>query len=47
MKGLCSKIKVKKRKTFKKSNDMSKRSYLQFLKKRDKSKSKTPVDDIA
>ena len=46
MKGLSSKIKVKKRKTFKKSNDMSKRSYLQFLKKRDKSKSKTPVDDI-
>ena len=43
MKGLSSKIKVKKRKTFKKSNDMSKRSYLQFLKKR---KSKTPVDDI-
>ena len=46
MKGLSSKIKVKKRKTFKKSNDMSKRSYLQFLKKRGKSKSKTPVDDI-
>jgi len=46
MKGLSSKIKVKKRKTFKKSNDMSKRSYLQFLKKRSKSKSKTPVDDI-
>ena len=43
MKGLSSKIKVKKRKTFKKSNDMSKRRYLQFLKKR---KSKTPVDDI-
>lgn len=46
MKGLSSKIKVKKRKTFKKSNDMSKRRYLQFLKKRGKSKSKTPVDDI-
>ena len=46
MKGLSSKIKVKKRKTFKKSNDMSKQSYLQFLKKRGKSKSKTPVDDI-
>ena len=46
MKGLSSKIKVKKRKTFKKSNDMSKRKYLEFLKKRDKSKSKTPVDDI-
>ena len=46
MKDLSSKIKVKKRKTFKKSNDMSKRSYLQFLKKRGKSKSKTPVDDI-
>ena len=46
MKGLSSKIKVKKRKTFKKSNDMSKHSYLQFLKKRGKSKSKTPVDDI-
>ena len=43
MKSLSSKIKVKKRKTFKKSNDMSKRSYLQFLKKR---KSKTPVDNI-
>ena len=43
MKGLSSKIKVKKRKTFKKSNDMSKHSYLQFLKKR---KSKTSVDDI-
>lgn len=46
MKDLSSKIKVKKRKTFKKSNDMSKQSYLQFLKKRGKSKSKTPVDDI-
>lgn len=46
MKSLSSKIKVKKRKTLKKSNDMSKRSYLQFLKKRGKSKSKTPVDDI-
>ena len=46
MKGLSSKIKVKKRKTFKKSNDMSKQRYLQFLKKRGKSKSKTPVDDI-
>ena len=46
MKGLSSKIKVKKRKTFKKSNDMSKQRYLQFLKKRSKSKSKTPVDDI-
>lgn len=46
MKVLSSKIKVKKRKTFKKSNDMSKQSYLQFLKKRGKSKSKTPVDDI-
>lgn len=46
MKGLSSKIKVKKRKTFKKSNDMSKRKYLEFLKKRGKSKSKTPVDDI-
>lgn len=46
MKGLSSKIKVKKRKTFKKSNDMSKRKYLEFLKKRSKSKSKTPVDDI-
>jgi len=43
MKSLSSKIKMKKRKTFKKSNDMSKRSYLQFLKKR---KSKTPVDNI-
>ena len=43
MKSLSNKIKVKKRKTFKKSNDMSKRSYLQFLKKR---KSKTPVDNI-
>ena len=43
MKDLSSKIKVKKRKTFKKSNDMSKRNYLQFLKKR---KSKTPVDSI-
>lgn len=43
MKGLSSKIKVKKRKTFKKSNDMSKRKYLEFLKKRE---SKTPVDDI-
>jgi len=43
MKSLSSKIKMKKRKTFKKSNDMSKRSYLQFLKKR---KNKTPVDNI-
>jgi len=43
MKSLSSKIKVKKQKTFKKSNDMSKRSYLQFLKKR---KNKTPVDNI-
>ena len=43
MKDLSSKIKVKKRKTFKKSNDMSKRNFLQFLKKR---KSKTPVDSI-
>jgi hypothetical protein len=46
MKGLSSKIKVKKRKTLKKSNDMSKRKYLEFLKKREKSKSKTPVDNI-
>ena len=47
MKGLSSKIKVKKRKTFKKSNNMSKHNYLQFLKKRDKIKtSKTPIDDI-
>ena len=42
MKSLSSKIKMKKRKTFKKSNDMSKRSYLQLLKKR---KRKTPVDN--
>jgi hypothetical protein len=44
MKSLSSKIKVKKRKTFKKSNDISKRSYLQFLKKR--SKNKTQIDNI-